>query len=136
MASYTMRRVQVTRREYEVPCYGEGVWDGAMSAEVAKAMHAAQAELEAAGVSVGDNTIRVRPGDSSIVVYYVTEVDVPDATLTAAHNEARVLRTQLRNTERGLAELVGDPGAALSATTLACLERQLGDIQRALRTGD
>ncbi len=41
MPSYTMRRVQVTRREFEVPCYGEGTWDGAASAEVAKAMHAA-----------------------------------------------------------------------------------------------
>lgn len=136
MASYTMHRVQVTRREYEVPCYGEGVWDGCAHAEVEKAIAAARQELSVAGVDVFDDTIKVRPGDGSIIVYYLTEEGMPDTALTAAHNEARVLRTQLRNTERELAELVGDPGAALSATTLACLERQLGDIQRALRTGD
>lgn len=136
MPSYTMRRVAVTRREFEVPCYGEGKWDGAASVEVAKAMHAARTELESAGVSVGDDTIMVRPGDSSIIVYYVTDEAMSDVPVAAARNDALTLRNQLRNTERELVALVGDPGAGLSATTLARLERQLGDIQRALRTSE
>lgn len=136
MPSYTMRRVQVTRHEFEVPCYGEGTWDGAAGVEVAKAMHAARTELEKAGVAVGDNTILVRPGDASIVVYYVAEVEMPDVALVASRNDAQALRTQLRATERELADLLGDPGAGLSATTLARLERQLGDVQRALRQSE
>lgn len=133
MPSYTMRRVRVTRREFEVPCYGEGVWDGAAGAEVAKAMHAARAELESTGVRVGDDTIRVRPGDSAVVVYYTTEENMSDATMVAAHNEAQVLRTQLRNTEMALTALIGDPAAELSSTTLGRLEGQLSNVQRVLR---
>jgi Asp-tRNA(Asn)/Glu-tRNA(Gln) amidotransferase A subunit family amidase len=136
MASYDMRRIQVTRREFEVPCYGEGKWDGAASAEVAKAMHAARTELESAGVSIGDNTIMVRPGDASIIVYYVTDEGMSDVPVVAARNDALVLRNQLRNTERELVDLIGDPGAGLSATTLARLERQLGDVQRVLRKSE
>ncbi len=87
-------------------------------------------------MSVGDNTIMVRPGDSSIIVYYVTDEAMSDVPVVAARNDALALRNQLRNTERELADLIGDPGAGLSATTLARLERQLGDVQRALRTSE
>lgn len=129
MPSYTMRNAVVTRREYVVPCYGEGDWDGAAFAEVEKAIAGCRQELEAAGVGYSDDMIRVRPGDASIVVYYVTEEQAPDTV--ALRNNA--LRIQLRNTELALAELIGDPGSELSATTLARLETQLSNVQRALR---
>jgi len=136
MPSYTMHRVQVTRREFVVPCYGEGTWDGCAHDEVEKAIAAARQELSTAGVDVFADTIKIRPGDASIIVYYVTEENLPDTALTAAHNDARVMRTQLRATERWLVDMVGDPGAGLSATTLAQLQHQLGDIQRALRQSE
>lgn len=136
MPSYSTQTVAVTRREFVVPCYGESKWDGAAWAEVAKAMHAARTELESAGVSVGDDTIMVRPGDASIIVYYVTDEAMSDVPVVAARNDILTLRNQLRASERELVALVGEPGAGLSATMLARLERQLGDVQRALRQSE
>ncbi|HET9144102.1 hypothetical protein [Actinophytocola sp.] len=136
MPSYTMRRVQVIRREYAVPCYGEGVWDGCAHDEVEKAVAACRAELSAAGVDVYADTIKVRPGDSEVIVYYVTEENLAETALVDARNDAVALRTQLRRLESALAELIGDSRSELSATTLTRLERQLGDIHRALRQSE
>lgn len=74
MATWTGRTVTVRRHEWVVPCYGEGVWDGAASVELEKALAAARQHAETAGVPLADNTIRVRPGDAEVVVYYVEEV--------------------------------------------------------------
>jgi hypothetical protein len=73
MATWSARTVMVRRHEWLVPCYGEGVWDGAAYVELEKAIMAARQHAEAAGIRVADDTIRVRPGDDTVIVYYVEE---------------------------------------------------------------
>jgi hypothetical protein len=69
MADTRFRTVRWTRREFAVPCRG----DYAPYVEVIKAIRAAQLELEGADVEVADDTIRVRPGNDEVIVYYEIE---------------------------------------------------------------
>ena len=67
MATYERTELHTTRVEFHVPA--PPPW-GATWVEVAKAVSAARAELEAAEDSVHDDSISVAPGEDSVIVSY------------------------------------------------------------------
>jgi hypothetical protein len=117
----------VRRHEWLVPCYGEGVWDGAASAELEKALAAARQHAQAAGVRVDDGTVSVRPGDDTVIVYWVEEQDVP--------GDMPPVTSELRKIENELAALIGSGESQLHPSTLARVEALLTQVQRLIRRG-
>lgn len=72
MATYSRRKLHITRVEFHVPA--EAPW-GATWVEVMKAVHAATAELREAGVigetaEPADDQIAIAPHDDTVVVSY------------------------------------------------------------------
>lgn len=118
----------VRRHEWVVPCYGEGPWDGAAYVEVAKAIAAATQHAEAAGITVADDTIMVRPGDETVIVYYVEEQKLPGERPVGG-----MVATALRAMEAELADLVGDSTTPLPTSVLARVEQLLVQTQRLIR---
>lgn len=127
MATWSARTVVVKRHEWVVPCYGEGVWDGAAYVELEKALVAARQHAEAAGVRVADDTIMVRPGDDTVIVYWVEEQSAPGA--------APSMTLELEKIQNELGALIGSSESQLPPATLARVEALFAWVQRLIRQG-